>query len=127
MIVTKKIRLQTKGNTDIIDITPQVENILAETNLVSGTVTVFATGSTLGITTIENETGLLADFKKAWERIVPENLDYQHNLALEDASRTSSAVVRRHVGRRATGTLVLVPAPRPNRDVLERAVNCRDQ
>lgn len=103
MIVTKKIRLQTKGNTDIIDITPQVENILAETNLVSGTVTVFATGSTLGITTIENETGLLADFKKAWERIVPENLDYQHNLAWEDGNGHS------HVRASSLGASLVVP------------------
>lgn len=103
MIITKRLRLQSKGNTDIIDITPQVEGILAETKLDSGSVTVFVTGSTAGITTIENEAGLLTDFKTAWERIVPENLDYQHNLAWEDGNGHS------HVRASSLGASLVVP------------------
>jgi len=79
MVVTKRISLQTKGNCDIIDITPEVERRVAETNLKSGTVTVFIAGSTAGVTTIEFESGLLADFKSVWERTVPKNIPYEHN------------------------------------------------
>ena len=103
MILTKKLRLQSKGNTDVIDLTSQVESILAETNFVSGSVTVFVTGSTAGITTIEHEPGLLIDFKAAWERIFPENIEYQHNRAWEDGNGHS------HVRASSLGASLVVP------------------
>ena len=66
MIVTKRISLQTKGQCDIIDITPQVQQQLAEVAIDSGIVTLFISGSTAGISTVEYESGLLADFKRMW-------------------------------------------------------------
>jgi len=66
MIVTERISLQTKGHCDIVDITPQVEQQIAKVKVDSGTVTVFVTGSTAGITTIEFEPGLLADLQEMW-------------------------------------------------------------
>ncbi len=86
MVVTKKISLQTKGNGDIIDITPQVEQQVAETNINSGTTTLFVTGSTAGITTIEFEPGLLSDFKNMWERNVPQNIPYEHDRRWDDGN-----------------------------------------
>jgi len=62
MITTRKISLQTKGHGDIIDITSQVEQKLSETNTNGGIVTVFVSGSTAGVTTIEFEQGLISDF-----------------------------------------------------------------
>ena len=79
MIVTKKISLQSKGHCDIIDITSQVEQKLSETNINSGTVTIFVSGSTAGVTTIEFEPGLLSDFQNMWERIIPKNIPYDHD------------------------------------------------
>jgi len=49
MVVTKQISLQTKGDCDIVDITPQVEQQLAEAAINDGTVTLFVAGSTAGI------------------------------------------------------------------------------
>lgn len=86
MIVTKKISLQSQGHGEIIDITPQVQKQLAETDLKEGTVTLFVTGSTAGITTIEFEPGLLADFKAMWERTIPQNITYQHDQAWHDGN-----------------------------------------
>ncbi len=103
MIVTKRVRRQSQGNTDIIDLTPEVERIVAETELDSGTVTVFVTGSTAGITTIEHEPGLMADFKQAWERLVPMGLEYKHNLAWGDDNGYS------HVRASILGASVSVP------------------
>ncbi len=103
MIVAKKLNLQSQGNCDIIDITPQVERLLAETKLVSGSVTIFVTGSTAGITTIEQELGLLLDFKASWERIVPENIDYAHNRAWDDDNGHS------HVRASLLGASLVVP------------------
>jgi secondary thiamine-phosphate synthase enzyme len=86
MVVTKKISLQSQGHGEIIDITPEVQKHLAETNIKEGTVTLFVTGSTAGITTIEYEPGLLADFKAMWERVIPQDITYQHDKAWHDGN-----------------------------------------
>ncbi|MDO8578863.1 MAG: secondary thiamine-phosphate synthase enzyme YjbQ [Dehalococcoidales bacterium] len=101
--MTRRLSLQSKGNNDIIEITPHVERLLTETKLLAGSVTVFVTGSTAGITTIEHEPGLLLDFKAAWERIVPENIDYEHNRAWEDGNGHS------HVRASLLGASLVVP------------------
>ena len=79
MVVTKKISLQSKGHCDIIDITPQVEQQVAETKINNGTVTMFISGSTAGITTIEFEPGLISDFQSMWERNIPQIIPYNHD------------------------------------------------
>lgn len=79
MVVTKKINLQSKGNCDIIDITPQVAQQVAEASIKNGTATLFVAGSTAGISTIEFEPGLLSDFKGMWDRTVPQNVPYDHD------------------------------------------------
>ena len=79
MVITKKISLQTKGNCDITNITPQVEQHLAETEVSNGTVTVFVAGSTAGISTIEFESGLLSDFQNMWERNISRDIPYNHD------------------------------------------------
>lgn len=86
MVVTQKISLQSRGNGEIIDITPEVQKQLAATNIKEGTVTLFITGSTAGITTIEHEPGLLADFKAMWERLAPKDIPYQHDKAWGDGN-----------------------------------------
>ena len=103
MVVTKKISLQTKGNCDIIDITPQVEQQVAETDITNGTVTLFITGSTAGITTIESESGLLSDFKSMWERSVPKNIAYDHDRRWGDGNGYS------HVRASLLGASLVVP------------------
>jgi secondary thiamine-phosphate synthase enzyme len=44
-----------------------------------GLVTVFCPGSTGSITTIEYESGVLEDLKRALERLVPSSIPYDHN------------------------------------------------
>jgi secondary thiamine-phosphate synthase enzyme len=103
MIVTRNFRIQTKGNSDVIDITREVERALAESKLVSGTVTVFVTHSTVGITTIENEPGLVNDFKNLWERLVPESERYQHDSGSIEGNGHS------HVRASLLGASLVVP------------------
>ena len=79
MVVTKRLHLQTKGNTDIIDITDQVARELASSKLTAGVVTVFVAHSTAGITTIECEPGLIKDFEVLFERLAPEDVPYEHD------------------------------------------------
>jgi len=103
MVVTKKISLQSKGHCDIIDITPQVEQQVAEAGINDGTVTLFVTGSTAGISTIEFESGLLADFQSMWERNIPENIPYNHDRAWGDGNGYS------HVRASLLGTSLVIP------------------
>jgi len=78
-VVTKEIAFQSRGNCDIIDITPQVAKNVKESGIGNGIVTLFVVGSTAGITTIEYEPNLLSDFKAMWDRVIPQNISYEHN------------------------------------------------
>ncbi len=103
MVVTKRISLQSKGHCDIIDITPQVEQQVAETDINSGTATLFVAGSTAGVSTIEFEPGLLSDFKGMWERNVPQNIPYDHDRRWGDGNGYS------HVRASLLGASLVVP------------------
>jgi len=103
MVITRKISLQTRGECDVIDITHQVEQQLADTEIDSGTVTVFIAGSTAGITTIEFESGVIADFQGMWDRLVPRNIPYQHDRRWGDGNGFS------HVRSSLLGASMVVP------------------
>jgi len=103
MVVTKKISLQTKGHCDIIDVTPQVEQQVAETKINNGIATIFIHGSTAGITTIEFESGLLSDFQSMWERNIPQNIPYSHDRAWGDGNGYA------HVRASLLGASLVVP------------------
>jgi len=78
-IKTEKITLATEGFTDIHDITPQVGAALKKVALQNGVVTVFVSGSTAGVTTIEYEPGLLKDLPAAFEKLAPMNTRYRYH------------------------------------------------
>ncbi len=103
MVVTKRISLQTKGQCDIINITPQVEEQVAEAGINNGTVTLFIAGSTAGISTIEFESGLLSDFQSMWERNVPRNIPYSHDRRWGDGNGYS------HIRASLLGASLIVP------------------
>ncbi len=103
MVSTKTISLQSKGECDIIDITPQVEQQVAEAEINSGIVTVFVTGSTAGISTIEFESGLVADFQSMWERNIPKNISYDHDRRWGDGNGHS------HVRASLLGASLVIP------------------
>ena len=103
MVLTKRITFQTKGNCDIINVTPEVEQQVAETKIKNGIVTIFISGSTAGITTIECESGLLSDFQSMWERVVPQNIPYEHNRAWGEGNGHA------HVRASLLGASLVVP------------------
>ena len=84
MVTTQQLSLRTQGYTDIQDITSQVATAVRESGLRSGIVTVFCVGSTGGLTTIEYESGALADLQQILNEIVPPGRDYQHHLRWGD-------------------------------------------
>lgn len=102
-VVTKDIALQSKGNCDIVDITPQVAKILEESGVNSGIVTLFIVGSTAGITTIEYEPNLVSDFKNMWDRVIPRNIPYEHDKTWGDGNGHS------HVRASTLGASLIIP------------------
>ena len=102
-VVTRDIAFQTKGNCDIIDITPQVEKWVEESEISNGTVSLFVTGSTAGVTTIEYEPRLLGDFKNMWDRVMPQDIPYEHNKTWGEGNGHS------HVRASVLGASLTIP------------------
>lgn len=83
-VFQKEIRLATKGRCQVLDITEQVGRIVAASGVATGIVNVSGVGSTLGITTIEFESGCVSDLQRALEQIAPSNTNYAHNARWGD-------------------------------------------
>jgi len=78
-IRTKKITEQTAGFCDIVDLTAKISEHIERAKIRQGLVSVFVSGSTAGITTIENESGLVQDLKELVEKLIPSNRRYHHD------------------------------------------------
>jgi secondary thiamine-phosphate synthase enzyme len=85
-VVTRKIHVRTKGDSDILDLTNDLETELGKTKLKDGTVTAFVPGSTAGLTTVEYEPGLVKDLKRFFERIAPQGERYAHEETWHDGN-----------------------------------------
>ncbi len=84
MVVTRRISLSTRGDGHTVDITGEVESAVREAGVGSGVVTLFAVGSTAGLTTIEFEPGAVSDLGRVFEKIAPRDAEYQHELRWHD-------------------------------------------
>ncbi len=107
-ISTVSFKLKTDGNTDIINITGQVENELQKSGFTEGSATVFVAGSTAGITTIEFEPGLRKDYPQFFERIIPSNATYHHDQTWHDGNGHS------HIRASLQGASFTVPFVKGN-------------
>ncbi|HTX43124.1 MAG TPA: secondary thiamine-phosphate synthase enzyme YjbQ [Methanocella sp.] len=85
-VITKTLSFQTKGNDDMVDITPMVQDALSEAGLSGGIVTVFVPGSTASVTTIEYEPGLIKDLPRAMEKLAPKGAHYDHDARWGDGN-----------------------------------------
>lgn len=86
MIFNTKIELSTKGYSDILNITGQVEKAVGKSGISNGLVSIFVPGSTGSITTIEFEDGVINDLKETIERIAPSNQHYNHDARWGDGN-----------------------------------------
>jgi len=85
-IRTHSITMSTSGGVELRDITDPVRQFLRDSELKEGLLTVFVPGSTAAVTTIEYEPGLVADIKKALERVAPEGIPYEHDRRWHDGN-----------------------------------------
>ncbi len=80
------LRMDTPGNGHIVDLTDGVRSVVHTSGVARGLVTVFATGSTVAVTTMEYEPGGLADLQALLDRLIPPSSDYQHNRLNHDTN-----------------------------------------
>jgi secondary thiamine-phosphate synthase enzyme len=83
---TSEIRLSTRGDSDIVDITRQAQAAVAETGAADGQATAFVRGSTAAITTMEFEPGGVHDLRVLLDRLIPVDGDYEHNRLNHDTN-----------------------------------------
>ena len=102
-VITKQIKISSKSENDIIDITEQVADAISESGISNGTITVFVSGSTGAITTIEYEPGLVKDFPEMLSRIAPDDINYEHEQRWHDGNGRS------HVKASLVGPSLTVP------------------
>lgn len=102
-VISKAIKIHSKGENDLIDITNDVQKIVQDSKIQSGTVTVFVSGSTGALTTIEFEPGLIKDFPKMLERLAPKDIEYGHEQMWHDGNGHS------HVKASLVGPSITIP------------------
>ncbi|MFH1645177.1 MAG: secondary thiamine-phosphate synthase enzyme YjbQ [Candidatus Omnitrophota bacterium] len=102
-VITEYLKFDSKGKTDIINITSDIASKLNETGIKSGIVTISVIGSTASITTVEFEPALVSDIKELFEKIIPSNVTYEHDATWGDANGYS------HLRSSLLGTSITVP------------------
>lgn len=78
MVHTDEIHLETRGFSDIHDITHDVQRIVAASGCTAGLANVFVIGSTASVSTIEFEPALVADMRERLEWLAPESMKTRH-------------------------------------------------
>jgi len=103
MVYNDNFTIQTKGKNDVLDITKQVEKIVAKSKIKNGIVLVFVTGSTASISTMEVGAELDKDLNASMEIIAPKGRQYFHDKKWQDGNGYS------HIRSTIIGTHLTVP------------------
>jgi len=103
-VETHRIKMSTRGNCQVLDLTPQVRRVLSAGSIRDGTVTVFVVGSTAGVGTTEFEPGLVnRDLAEAFEKVAPRGATYLHEQTWHDDNGHS------HVRATLFGPSIAIP------------------
>jgi secondary thiamine-phosphate synthase enzyme len=102
-ILTRTLERLGTADTDVFDLTEDVADLVRESGVRAGQAVVFVPGSTAAVTTIEFESGAVADLKRAVERLAPRDGEYQHDLRWADGNGYA------HLRAALLGPSVVVP------------------
>ena len=83
---SEELRLSTRGDGDVIDITAEVQSVVSAAPSSEGVATAFVRGSTAAISTMEFEPGGVADLRALLDRLIPAEGDYEHNRLNHDTN-----------------------------------------
>jgi secondary thiamine-phosphate synthase enzyme len=85
-VKTLAIQLNTRGNADIHDITPQAEDAVRRSGISQGVLTIFCPSATSALTTIEFEPGAVSDLRRLLDEIIDPERHYDHNARWGDGN-----------------------------------------
>jgi len=85
-IVRETVTRETRADTDIHDLSADVDRVVAGSGIQEGLVLVFTPGSTAGVTMIEFESGAVSDLSKAIGRLAPTGEHYAHDARWGDGN-----------------------------------------
>jgi secondary thiamine-phosphate synthase enzyme len=80
------LEITTTAGTDILDLTEAVAAQVEQTGVAEGLLTLFISGSTAALSTIEYESGVVNDLRAAIERLFPQDLPYEHDRRWGDGN-----------------------------------------
>ena len=83
---TFTLEVQTTAGADILDLTALVQAEVEAAGVTAGLLTLFISGSTAALTTIEYESGVVNDLRAAIERLFPRDLVYEHDRRWGDGN-----------------------------------------
>jgi secondary thiamine-phosphate synthase enzyme len=83
---TFTLEVKTTAGTDILDLTPAVAAEVEQTGVMEGLLTLFISGSTAALSTIEFETGVVHDLRAAINRLFPRDISYEHDRRWGDGN-----------------------------------------
>ncbi len=86
MVHSAELRVSTGGDADVVDLTADLQRVVAEGPVDDGLATAFVRGSTAAITTMEFEPGGVADLRALLDRLIPVEGDYEHNRLNHDTN-----------------------------------------
>ncbi|MCG2881092.1 MAG: secondary thiamine-phosphate synthase enzyme YjbQ [Vulcanisaeta sp.] len=78
-VFTREFTVTSRGRREVINITDYVEAAVRESGVRNGLVLVFLPHATAGLFANEDEPRIRRDYEGLFERLVPENGDYEHN------------------------------------------------
>lgn len=84
MVFGKTVTLQTRGFSEVHDLTASVEEIVRESGIRNGLAAVTVIGSTASISAIEYEPALVQDLKDLLEKIAPASMCSRHSATWGD-------------------------------------------
>lgn len=102
-VETRIINIKSKKENDMIDLTKKISEVISNSDILDGIVTIFVKGSTCAIITIEYEPGLTKDFPDMLSRMAPKDIKYGHEELWRDGNGHS------HVKASLVGSSLTVP------------------
>ena len=83
---TFTLEVKTTADTDILDLTASVAAQVEQIGVAEGLLTLFISGSTAALSTIEFETGVVNDLRAAIGRLFPRDIPYEHDRRWGDGN-----------------------------------------
>ena len=85
-VFTKKLKIASKAETQILDVSDAVNECITASGLSDGIVSVHAYRSTCAIGTVEYEPGLIKDLHELFEKLLPRKAYYHHEETWHDGN-----------------------------------------